>query len=151
EVGITSFGDNACSTFGADTRVDAEKAFITSHVPGLECDTDTDCAAGNECFNHSCILTPFTAMAVGADCTANSDCQSGACGVSGDQSKCTMACALNTDGACPDGLDCESDGNGGGLCFPGGGGCCDASGHGAPTAALGIALVGLVLRRRRKA
>ncbi|MFT3698866.1 MAG: trypsin-like serine protease [Kofleriaceae bacterium] len=149
EVGITSFGDQTCSSFGADTRVDAEKAFITGHVPNLECDTDADCQTGHECFNHSCIVTPFTATGVGATCAANSDCESNECGMSGSTSACTFGCALDTDGACPSGLTCQSDGAGGGLCFPGdGGGCCSTSRNSAPTALFGFALVGLMLRRR---
>jgi trypsin len=152
EVGITSFGDQTCATFGADTRVDAEKAFITAHVPDLVCDTDADCTVANHvCFAHTCIVTPYSTTGVGADCTANTDCDSGTCGAEGTESKCTMACAIGTDGACPADLDCVSDGNGGGLCFPSvGSGCCDASGRGAPTSLLGIALVGLVLRRKKR-
>jgi secreted trypsin-like serine protease len=152
EVGITSFGDQTCSQFGADTRVDAEKAFITGHVPNLECDTDADCTEANhECFAHTCIVTPYTTTGVGADCMGNADCDSGTCGTEGTESKCTMVCAIGTDGSCPADLDCVSDGNGGGLCFPGSGsGCCDASGRGAPTSLLGIALVGLVLRRKKR-
>jgi hypothetical protein len=147
EVGITSFGDQTCSQFGADTRVDAEKAFIVAHIG---CDTDGDCADNHECFSRACIVTPFTATGVGADCTMNSDCDSGACGTEGSVSKCTMSCTLGAANACPAGLDCADAGNGGGLCFPTQGGCCDAGGHGALTSALGIALVGLVLRRRRR-
>ena len=151
EVGITSFGDQTCAQFGADTRVDAEKAFIVAHVPNIECDTDADCTAANHvCFSHTCILTPFTTMGVGADCSMNSDCESGSCGTDGNQSKCTMGCTVGADNACPAGLDCADNGNGGGLCFPTQGGCCDAGGHGAPTSVLGIALVGVVLRRRRR-
>ena len=32
EVGITSFGDQNCQQFGADTRVDAEKEFINGNT-----------------------------------------------------------------------------------------------------------------------
>lgn len=152
EVGITSFGDQTCSQYGADTRVDAEKAFITAHVPDLMCDTDADCTvADHVCFTHTCIVTPYSTTGVGADCTTNTDCDSGTCGTEGADSKCTMSCAIGTAGVCPADLDCVSDGNGGGLCFPAeGSGCCDASGHGASTSLLGIALVGLVLRRKKR-
>ncbi|CAN5588715.1 hypothetical protein BH11MYX1_BH11MYX1_22090 [soil metagenome] len=150
EVGITSFGDQNCAQFGADTRVDAEQAFITSHVP-LTCATDADCAtAGTECFSSTCIITPFTSNGLGVTCSANSDCDSGQCGTSGDQSYCTQTCTPNTDNACPSGLDCLDGGGGSGVCWPAsGGGCCDASGHGAATSLLGIGLIALVLRRSR--
>jgi secreted trypsin-like serine protease len=149
EVGITSFGDQTCSQYGADTRVDAEKAFITAHVPNLYCQTDADCQMDHSCFANTCIVTPFATGGLGADCTGNTDCDSTTCGSSGNDSKCTMTCAPTDMNACPSGLDCLDDGNGGGYCWPQGGGCCDASGRGAPTSVLGIMIVGLVLRRRR--
>lgn len=150
EVGITSFGDQTCSQFGADTRVDAEKAFITAHVPNLYCETDADCQSDHTCFANACIVTPFATGGLGATCTGNTDCDSATCGTSGNDSKCTMTCTPSAMNACPTGLDCLDDGNGGGYCWPpDGGGCCDASGRGAPTSVLGIMIVGLVLRRRR--
>ncbi len=151
EVGITSFGDQTCSTFGADTRVDAEKAFIVAHVPNLVCDTDADCTADHSCFQHTCIVTPFSTGGVGATCAANTDCDSGTCGMSGNDSHCTFSCTPGLDNACPAGLDCLDSGGGTGNCWPTDtGGCCDASGRGGATSILGIALVGLVLRRRRR-
>lgn len=149
QVGITSFGDNSCAHYGADTRVDAERAFIKAHVPNLVCDSDADCDANHECFAQRCIVTPFADGGLGATCTGNDDCDSGACGTQDNDSKCTTGCTPGADHACPSGLDCVDDGNGSGNCWPGGG-CCDASGRGGPTAAIGIALVGLVLRRRRR-
>jgi hypothetical protein len=149
QVGITSFGDQNCAQFGADTRVDAEKAFITAHVPGLSCDVDTDCPDMKECFSNRCIVTPFQATGIGATCTTGTDCDSGDCATGDGGSKCTMDCTVGTDTTCPSGFDCLDSGGGAGLCWPTGGGCCDASGRGAPTALLGIALVGLVWRRRR--
>src|SRR5688572_13859600 len=43
-VGVTSFGDQDCGQFGADTRVDAELDFLFQHVPALECQADGACA-----------------------------------------------------------------------------------------------------------
>jgi hypothetical protein len=150
EVGITSFGDQTCSQFGADTRVDAEKAFILANVPHLYCEADGDCQSTQSCFANACIVTPFSMGGLGATCTGNSDCDSTTCGTSGNDSKCTMTCAPTDMTSCPDGLACQDDGNGGGYCWPPeNGGCCDASGRGAPTSVLGIMIVGLVLRRRR--
>jgi secreted trypsin-like serine protease len=44
-VGVTSFGDQTCAQFGADTRTDAEMAFLLMHVPQLEstCENDAEC------------------------------------------------------------------------------------------------------------
>ena len=153
EVGVTSFGDQNCTQFGADTRVDAEKAFITGHVPNLYCATDADCQMGHECFENACITTPFQPTGVGAVCTDNSGCESGECAMNGKDSKCTMDCTVGDKTSCPSGFDCLA-GGGGGVCWPtpgASGGCCDVGGEGAPTALVGIGLIGLVLRRRRRA
>lgn len=154
EVGITSFGDQNCAQFGADTRVDAEKAFIQQHVPNLYCDTDADCAMGHECFENTCIMTPFQPTGLGATCTDNTSCESGECGMNGKDSKCTMDCTVGDATSCPSGFDCLA-GGAAGVCWPSasgtdGGGCCDTSGHGAPTALFGIALMGVVVLRRRR-
>jgi MYXO-CTERM domain-containing protein len=147
QVGITSFGDQNCAQFGADTRVDAEVAFIKQYIPQLHCEMDTDCGGTSECFLGTCIAQPFGPGGVGATCTGNGDCDSQLCAQAGDQSLCTMSCTAGDNSTCPAGLECVD----GGACWPPeDSGCCSASGKGAPTMLFGIALVGLVWRRRRK-
>ena len=51
--------------YGADTRVDAEKAFIVGHIPQLFCMKDADCPMMTECFENKCIVTPFTQGGLG--------------------------------------------------------------------------------------
>jgi len=153
EVGITSFGDQQCAQFGADTRVDAEKDFIKAHVPNLYCETDADCSMGRECFEHACIVTPFTPTGLGATCTGNGDCDSGTCALDGNNGKCSMSCAVGSATSCPSGFDCISAG-GGGDCWPhstDSGGCCSvgSSGQG-PIALAALTLFGLVAMRRRR-
>jgi hypothetical protein len=156
EVGITSFGDQNCSQFGADTRTDAESAFILQHIPELQCSTDADCAAGHECFSHRCIVNPFDPMGLGSVCTGGADCDSGQCASGDGGMKCSMVCTTGDATTCPSGFDCVSDGAGtSGACWPtpsGGGGCCDAGGAGGPTTMLvGIGLCAVLLRKRRRA
>ncbi len=152
QVGITSFGDQNCTQFGADTRVDAEKAFLLQHIPQLECSTDADCDANHICFGKKCIAQPFAPTGLGAECGASADCDSGMCATSGDSGYCTMNCALGMEGVCPDGLECTDAGGGNGACWPieDDTGCCDASGASAPTALLGFGLLGLVLTRKSR-
>lgn len=154
EVGITSFGDQNCEMFGADTRVDAEKQFITGHVLNLYCEQDSDCQMGHECFENQCIMTPFQPMGVGSVCTDNTSCESGECATSGKDSKCTMDCMMGDATSCPSGFDCLVSGTSG-VCWSmsgaEGGGCCDAGGLGVSTVLFGIGLIGLVLRRRCRA
>jgi uncharacterized protein (TIGR03382 family) len=150
QVGITSFGDQSCTMFGADTRTDAERAFILQYIPQLECTTDADCPDGKTCFLKKCIAQPFSPTGLGATCTGNQDCDSGSCATADNESKCTMACTVGDATSCPDGLECLAAGAGG-ACWPiaEDSGCCDASGKNAGSMLLGIALFGLVLRRRR--
>ena len=163
-VGVTSFGDNNCGEFGADTRIDAEKAFVLQHIPDVECNTDDDCAStqSRTCFDHQCILQPFGSGAIGATCAGGSDCDDGSCGTgpaatgSGTQMLCTLTCTPGAADACPSGFDCLAAGSSG-ACWPdpngggSGGGCCDSSGQGGGTAVMGVLIVGGVIRRRRRA
>lgn len=154
-VGITSFGDKTCQSFGADTRTDIEKAFIQQTAPVLKgaC-TGDDMCNGGLCFQGICIAQPFTGNGVGAACTAGTGCESGFCLTLGDEMKCSMSCMPAAENACPDGFDCLASGTSG-ACWPsaGGGddsGCCDSSGRGGPTALFAMGFIALVLRRRRR-
>src|SRR5262249_23737465 len=132
QVGVTSFGDQNCSQFGADTRTDAERGFLLEHVPQLECSTDADCADGRMCFMKSCIAQPFGPQGLGTSCTGNGDCDSNTCASAGDESLCSMSCTLGDSTTCPDGLECVTAGAQG-ACWPveEDTGCCDASGSNA--------------------
>lgn len=150
-VGITSFGDQNCAELGADTRTDAERQFILQYVPQLEgCDKDEQCGANHICFQHRCLVTPFSDGGLGDTCAMASECESGTCADGPGGKHCTQTCEMGKDGSCPDGLDCISAGTIG-ACWPSedDGGCCDTSGRGGPTMLLGIGLISLVLRRRR--
>lgn len=156
-VGVTSFGDQNCAQFGADTRTDIEKDFLLATAPALagSCMDDSECMGGI-CFDGHCIAQPFTGNGLGVDCTAPSGCQSGICLAGPDGMKCSMTCMVGNDASCPDGFDCLDAGGGAGACWPssGGGdgdsGCCDASGTGGPTALFAIGFIALVWRRRRR-
>lgn len=115
--------------------------------------TDTDCPNMGVCFEMHCIAQPFGPTGIGTTCLTGADCQSMACASGPGGMKCTMPCTVGTAGTCPDGFDCLGTTGATGACWPaddgGGGGCCDTGGNGAPTMLFGIALVGLVLRRRR--
>lgn len=156
-VGVTSFGDQNCAQFGADTRTDIEKDFILQTAPALNgCKDDSECNGGI-CFQNHCMAQPFTGNGLGVDCTSATACESGICLAGPDGMKCSMMCEAGNDGTCPDGFDCLDAGGGAGACWPSGGGggddgggCCDAGGSGAPTALAGFGFVALLLRRRRR-
>ena len=153
-VGITSFGDQSCTAFGADTRTDAEKAFLLEHVPQLEgCLTDAECpTAGTVCFSGKCIAEPFQGGGFGATCAAPGECETGQCASGPGGTLCTATCDAGQAADCPGGFTClAAEGAAQGLCWPEDlvdGGCCDASGNGAPTMLLGMGLVALLWRRK---
>jgi hypothetical protein len=151
QVGITSFGDANCTQFGADTRTDAERAFILQYIPSLECSTDADCPDGRMCFLQKCIAQPFAPTGLGTACTGNADCDSNSCAMADDEAYCSMSCNVADMTTCPAGLECVEAGAGG-ACWPiqEDPGCCDASGKNAGSMLFGITLIGLVLRRRRR-
>jgi uncharacterized protein (TIGR03382 family) len=151
QVGVTSFGDQNCAQFGADTRTDAERDFLLMYVPQLECSTDADCPMGKMCFLKKCIAQPFSPTGLGTACTSNADCESGACAMGDGEAYCSMNCTVGDATTCPDGFDCIAAGASG-ACWPiqEDSGCCDASGQNASSMLLGIALFGLVLGRRRR-
>jgi hypothetical protein len=151
QVGVTSFGDQQCAQFGADTRTDAERDFLLMHVPSLECSTDADCAMGRMCFMKKCIAQPFSPTGLGATCMGNTDCDSGTCAMADKEAYCSMQCTVGDMTSCPAGLECIAAGAAG-ACWPipEETGCCDASGRNASSMLLGIALFGFVFTRRRR-
>jgi uncharacterized protein (TIGR03382 family) len=151
QVGVTSFGDNQCTMFGADTRTDAERAFLLQYIPQLECTTDADCPMGRACFMKKCIAQPFSPTGLGTACMGNGDCDTGTCAMAGKDSYCSMSCTVGDMTTCPAGLECLAAGAAG-ACWPieEDTGCCDASGQNASSMLFGIALFGVVLRRRRR-
>jgi hypothetical protein len=151
-VGVTSFGDQQCADYGADTRVDAEQSFLVTHVPELVgCLSDQDCPSHRVCFAHNCIATPFGPNGLGTVCTKAADCDSSVCAESSqDGKRCSLTCNVTDDSSCPDGFECLRSTSNVGACWPeAGGGCCEVGGAGGPGAAmLGLGVLGLVRRRR---
>ena len=151
-VGVTSFGDQQCMTYGADTRIDIEEQFLLQHIPELGCLGDKDCPSHRVCFAHSCIAQPFGPNGLGSVCKTAADCDSAICAVSSqDGSRCSLACSTSDSTTCPDGFECLKSSDNAGACWPvAGGGCCDA-GPGSPaTALVGLGAIALGLRRRRR-
>jgi uncharacterized protein (TIGR03382 family) len=121
-------------------------------VPELDgCKTNSECEGGTICFQGQCIAATNTPGGIGATCGDADDCDTGQCASGPDGTRCTAICDVGQDATdCPADFECLSTGNGKGVCWQEGGGCCDASGRGAPTSLVGIALVAFVLRRRRR-
>lgn len=151
-VGVTSFGDQQCAAFGANTRVDAEQAFLALHVPELVgCLSDNDCPLQRTCFARRCIAEPFSQSGIGSVCNTSTDCDSTICAESSqDGKRCALTCSVSDRDSCPSGFDCLRANGDVGACWPNGAGCCDASGAGGPQAmVLALGLVAVLRRKRR--
>ncbi len=123
---------------------------------GAKCVDATTCLTGQRCDTRgACLWDPPTGQ-VNDPCTYPQFCVSGLCnGLTGQDSVCTQACVLTASDSCPMGDTCYESAPGQGQCFPTvstGGGCCSiGNGAIAQSSILGLALVGLLRRRRRRA
>lgn len=135
-------------TYGSPCTQDSD---CSAQAPGMKCNTGaaTDTVAAGGCFWDA------PTGAIGDKCTYNQFCLSGLCqGATGDQI-CTTTCVMGVADSCMAGFECDPASDGKSYCFKsggGGGGCCDASGAGAVWAhgGLGLLVLGLVMRRRRR-
>jgi len=176
-VGVTSFGDQTCAQFGADTRVDAELEFLYQNAPELQCQADgqcnEDCGVGplpadddcdlctedSECGNDSicdkdgqCVAAPFSPGGEGSECTGNDACDSQLCAMGEDVGICTSVC--ESSDSCLDGFQCI-EASGTNVCWPtqSDGGCNTGNRGRTPPAGVVLMLFAVLLglRLRRKA
>lgn len=175
EVGITSFGDQGCRSFGAETRVDSVYDWVADQLGGgfrcasdgqcdrkcggfgnpldadcPTCTTDGECGADRVCQdNRACGPAPLTTGGLGSTCTTGASCASTSCLTRAMDSLCSEACTPGgTD--CPDGFDCLAES--GGVCWPTppeSGGCNTGGASSAGGAALALGAL-LALRPRRQ-
>lgn len=148
-VGVTSWGDPACTQFGVATRIDRYRAFVQSVVEdatslparrpfdpaedfcAATCATDADCPDETICFAEHCSYRGLPASTFVDACTADGACQ----------------CVAMPDGACRELVPCfREEGDTCHAPAPADAGCgCRSSGDG------GMLVVGAlaVIRRRR--
>ena len=89
-VGVTSFGDQNCAQFGADTRTDAEQGVpAVAHPPARRLRDRPGLPERQVCFNKKCIAQPFSDTGIGSTCTAGTECDSGQCADGPDGKRCT--------------------------------------------------------------
>jgi hypothetical protein len=135
DVGLRAFDDLGTFTDSATVTV----------TKGAPCATAATCLPDQKCVEGRCLWDPPVGE-LGEPCTYNQFCKSFLCTGTADQQICTQTCEPEDPDACPAGLTCVS-----GVCFfAEGGGCCSAGHESWLHAGVLIALVGLVLGRRRK-
>jgi hypothetical protein len=133
---------------GAACTADAD---CSAQQAGMKCNTGaaTDSVASGGCYWDA------PTGALGDKCTYNQFCLTGLCqGGAGDQI-CTTTCVQGVADSCMAGFECDGASDGKSYCFKtagDGGGCCSASGAGPVWAhgGLGLLVLGLVMRRRRR-
>lgn len=111
------------------------------HYCSTDCAHDSDCPEAMQCDEHACRYPTPSPGAIGASCTANTDCVRGECI---DAGTCSIRCVTGR-GDCPADFACEHMGGIDFFCAPSptSGGCCDAGTGSAPGAllfGLGLAL-----------
>ena len=135
-----------------DINIETDSATLTV-TKGAPCATAATCATGQLCDAGKCYWAPPTGQ-LGDACTFPQFCTSGVCSGTADKQICTQACLVGVTDSCPLGYDCLPTDSVNGVCFPAGAanaGCCSAAGSGWIHGGLSIVVVGLVMRRRRRA
>ena len=115
------------------------------------CD-DGDCEDGFACLGGYCLPAADTPGGLGAACADDAACITGECWQSGDVKLCSSAC--DADRECPDGFECQGEGEG--VCWPGEGGgkggcAAGGGGNGGGLIFAGLAAALALSRRRRQA
>jgi len=118
---------------------------------GPPCTASKGCEGDDVCVMGGCVAGPGAPGGLGNFCQANTECLSNHCVEdSAGDSFCVEDCDL-TAGSCPSGFLCVQATDASGVCWPSEDtGCCDTSGSSSGPALLGLGVLALVLRPRRR-
>jgi hypothetical protein len=118
---------------------------------GPPCTPDKGCTGSDVCAGGVCVPGPAVEGGLGAACQADTECLSHRCADGGEALKyCVESCNVANSESCPSDFTCLAAGASGGVCWPDPGGCCSAGTRPQGPALLGLGVMALVLRRRRR-
>lgn len=124
---------------------------LISVKEGPPCTPDKGCTGSDVCANGVCVPGPGEAGGLGEACQSDTECLSHRCADAGEALKhCVESCTVGNADSCPSDFACLSAGAGGGVCWPAPGGCCNVGARPQGPALLGLGVMLLVLRRRRR-
>jgi len=152
--------NHTCSCTGQQTQ-NSVKLLVGLFGAGPPTSSETICARASECpaatdicLGGRCVPGPDATGGLGTSCTEDGQCASSICASSTEgEHHCVEICRLGA-GECPDGFGCLDSGNMSGVCWPGyddgTGGFCGAGGRPGAGLVLGLGVLALVVRRRRR-
>lgn len=118
---------------------------------GPPCTPDKGCTGSDVCANGVCVPGPGVEGGLGEACQSDTECLSHRCADAGEALKhCVESCTIGNGNSCPNDFACLSAGAEG-VCWPDAGGCCNVGARPQGPALLGLGVLLLVLRRRRRA
>ncbi|HUS28745.1 MAG TPA: Ig-like domain-containing protein [Kofleriaceae bacterium] len=118
---------------------------------GPPCTASKGCTGSEVCVSGICLPGPDEPGGLGDQCQSDAECLSQHCTDGGEKFKhCTETCDPGNSGSCPNEFECLASG-GTGVCWPApDSGCCDAGTTPQGPLLLGVGVLALVLRRRRR-
>ncbi|HTL34086.1 MAG TPA: Ig-like domain-containing protein [Kofleriaceae bacterium] len=130
---------------------DVMASTMVNVTQGPPCTASKGCTGNDVCVQGICLPGPKEPGGLGDECQQDAECLSQHCTDGGETFKhCTETCDPNNQATCPSGFDCLEAGATG-VCWPNpDSGCCDAGTTPQGPLLLGLGVLALVLRRRKR-
>jgi uncharacterized protein (TIGR03382 family) len=142
-------GDHTITVVAKDSAGRDISGQVTVHVVD-RCEAGAStCDKNFHCLGGYCLPGASVPGGLGAVCTGNEQCISGACASDGTTMVCSGPC--DAGAICPSGFTCYESSPGAGVCWPNpdDGGGCSTSSNASPLALLALFALAMIVRRRK--